>query len=130
MPGGELYKENDGRTAHQRDWDFIVETRDRILKEKGLLNSSDAYKKMQALADYVQSARGREGERYPSRHPSDYILHSSYCTGAANTEAAFAATLGLKYRTLNTYAHSTAEVEISGKWHFLDDQSPLPGLLR
>ncbi len=124
LPGGELYQENDKRTAHQRDWDFIASERDIILKEKGLFNSKDTLAKLKVLGDYVQSRRGGN-ENYPSRHPVDFLLHSSYCTGASNTMVGFATTMGLKARTINTSVHSTIEVEVEGKWYFIDNSKSL-----
>jgi hypothetical protein len=121
MPGGQIYQSTDGKTAHQRDWDFIVQERDRILTQKGVINSTDVFAKIRALTDYVQSRVG--GASYPSRHPTDYLLHSSYCTGAANAAAAILSTMGYKVRTINSSIHSTAEVEVNGKWHFIENAS-------
>jgi hypothetical protein len=124
-PGGELYDAKDGLTAHQRDWEFLVKERDRVLAEKGLLKSKDTLKKLKALADYIQSRRGGE-ERYPSRHPVDFLLHSSYCTGAANTLVGLATTMGLRGRVCGCVVHAMAEVEVDGRWHFFDNTKLSP----
>ena len=75
LPGGELYQDNDKRTAHQRDWDFIVSERDRVLKEKNILNSKDTLAKLRVLGDYIQFRR--EGTPFSSLHPVDFLLQSA-----------------------------------------------------
>ena len=119
LPGGELYQDNDKRTAHQRDWDFIVSERDRVLKEKNILNSKDTLAKLRVLGDYIQFRR--EGTPFSSLHPVDFLLHSAHCVGASNTMVAFATTMGLKARTVNNSVHSTAEIEVDGKWYFIEN---------
>jgi len=124
LPGGELYEPGDGKSAHQRDWDFIVSESGRILAEKGLAGSTDRAAQIKTLAEYVQSRRG--GEVYESRGPVDFLIHSSYCTGAANAIAGIASTMGLEYRTINHHGHSVAEVLIDGKWYFIENSVGYP----
>ena len=124
LPGGEIYDPADGKSAHQRDWDFIVAETQRILAEKGLAGSSDRAAQIRAMAEYVQSRRG--GKVYESRGPADFLLHSSYCTGAANALAAIASTMDLDYRTINHYGHSVTEVLVDGKWYFIENSVGYP----
>jgi len=124
LPGGELYDPHDNRTAHQRDWDFILSETKRILEEKGLAGSTDRVAQIKAMAEYIQSRRG--GKVYESRGPVDFLLHSSYCTGAANAMAAVASTMGLEYRTINHYGHSVTEVLIDGKWYLIENSVGYP----
>jgi len=125
MPGGQVYEEGDGRTAHQRDWDFLVRTRDRIWAQSGIKKSDPTLKKLQALAQYVRERQFLSHWSY-SVHPVDYLLHATYCTGRANAMMGLASTMGLHVRSLNHAHHSMCEVLVDGKWYFIENASGRP----
>ena len=119
--GGELYDASDARTAHQRDWDALVQWRDDLFDKQGILEDAPVLEKVRVLAEY---ARSRSGPTYASRHPVDLFLHASYCTGKANGLAGMLHTMGIPARTINTPVHSVVEVYDGGRWVLVDNVKP------
>ncbi|MCK5734041.1 MAG: transglutaminase domain-containing protein, partial [Candidatus Latescibacteria bacterium] len=119
--GGELYDASDARTAHQRDWDALVQWRDDLFDKQGILEDAPVFEKVRVLAEY---ARSRSGPTYASRHPVDLFLHASYCTGKANGLAGMLHTMGIPARTINTPVHSVVEVYDGGRWVLVDNVKP------
>lgn len=115
---GQLYREDDGKTAHQRDWDILSEAVAKAYAKAGVNDSSDPGDRIRALVD-LQNAH--KAKVYPSRHPVDTLLHSSYCTGAANLLAALCMIAGFPARTLNNAIHSMSEVWDGRRWLFVDN---------
>jgi len=124
-PGGQNYTPDDGRTVHQRDWDFLVRTRNRIWAQSGIKPSDPTLKKLKALADYIRERQFLSHWSY-SVHPVDYLLHATYCTGRANAMMGLATTMGLHVRSLNHAHHSMCEVLVDGKWYFIENASQRP----
>jgi len=122
MPGGQNYTEADGRTVHQRDWDFLVATRNRIWAQVGIKETDPTLKKLKALAEYVRDRQFLQQWSY-SVHPVDYLLHSAYCTGRANSLMALVTTMGLPVRCVGHAHHSMCEIRIEGKWYFFENSS-------
>ena len=119
--GGELYDPSDRRTAHQRDWDALVQWRDELFEKHAVGKDTPIPEKVRILAEY---ARGRGGQTYASRHPVDLFLHGSYCVGRANGLAAMLHTMGIPARIINTPEHSLVEVYVDGQWHLVDNVQP------
>ena len=122
MPGGRLYVEGDGKTVHQRDWDFLVKTRNRIWAQSGIKDSDPTLKKLKALAEYVRQRQYLSHWSY-SVHPVDYLTYATYCTGRANAMMGLASTMGLRIRSINHSRHSMCEVLVDGKWYFIENAS-------
>jgi len=116
--GGELYDPSDSRTAHQRDWDALVEWRENLFAKHGISEDTSLLEKVRLLAEHV---RNRSGPVYASRHPVDVLLHSSYCVGKANALAALLHTMGVPARTINLLDHSIVEVCLDGRWYLTDN---------
>ena len=114
----QIYDANDGKTAHQRDWDVISDAVDKAYRDAGLTSESPAMDRIQTLVDLQNE---HKGEVHPSRHPVDTLLHSSYCTGAANLFVALCMVAGFPARTLNNAIHSMSEVWNGEKWLFVDN---------
>ncbi len=129
---GQRYDSADGKTAHQRDWDILEEAVGQAYRDAGVNAESAAMDRIRALVDLQNK---HKGEVHPSRHPVDTLLHSSYCTGAANLFVALCMVAGFPARTLNNAIHSMAEVWNGEKWLFVDnltegqlaDFAPAPG---
>ena len=115
---GQLYDAQDGKTAHQRDWDVIREAVDKTYHDADLTAESPAMDRIRALVDLQNE---HKAEVHPSRHPVDTLLYSSYCTGAANLFAALCVMAGFPARTLNNSIHSIAEVWTGERWLFVDN---------
>ncbi len=116
--GGELYDSSDTRSAHQRDWDALVQWREELFDKHGIHEDTPLLEKVQVLAEYVRS---HSGSTYISRHPVDMFLHASYCVGKANGLAAMLHTMGIPARTINTLEHSMVEVQVEGRWYLVDN---------
>lgn len=131
---GRLYREGDGKTAHQRDWDILAEAVQQAYADAGVSEKSPAFERLRALAALQNKHKG--SPVYPSRHPVDTLLYQSYCTGAANLFAALCMIAGFPARTLNNAIHSMAEVWDGEAWRFVDnltagqirDLAPRPGV--
>jgi len=119
--GGELYDASDARTAHQRDWDALVQWREEAFRKHDVREDTPVLEKVRILAEY---ARSRSGSTYASRHPADLFLHASYCVGRANGLAAMLHTMGIQARLINTPAHSVVEVYDEGRWVLVDNLTP------
>lgn len=120
--GGELYDPSDSRTAHQRDWDALVEWRENLFAKYGVSENTSLLEKVGLLAEYVRS---HSGPVYASRYPVDVLLHSSYCVGKANALVALLHTMGVPARTINLRDHSLVEVCVDGRWYLTDN---VPGV--
>lgn len=124
--GGELFSEKDGRTAHQRDWDFLCEKGSEILAAAGCQDSAStaSHDRAQAVVQvFAEYAASRSGPVYPSRHGVDVALHSSYCDGRANLLAALCMVHGISARTIQNAVHTMVEVLVGGRWTFVDNVS-------
>lgn len=115
--GGELYREDDSRSAHERDWDYLEETGTRLLDTAGV-SPQDAPAVLSVFADFAAT---RDGEVYPSRHPVDVALHASYCDGKANLLAALCMVFGMPARTIQNAVHTMVEVLVDGRWTLVDN---------
>ena len=120
LKGGELFRDGDGRTAHQRDWDFLEQSIEEQFNRYGINKYSSTFDRVSCLAELCNEHRGRV---FPSRHPADVLLHSSFCVGAGNTMTALCHVAGIPARTVHTSSHTMAEVFIDGKWTFVDNFS-------
>lgn len=122
FPGGQNCPPADARTVHQRDWDFLVATRNRIWAQSGITESAPVLDKLAALAEYVYDRQFLAHWGY-SVHPADYLHHATYCTGRANAVMGLAQTMGLRVRSLNYAHHSMCEVLVDGQWYFIENSS-------
>lgn len=120
--GGELYRENDGETAHQRDWDALVAARDRIFRENGVNASTPLREKVTIIADWARRPHG-DGPVYESKHPVDVTFHNTFCVGKSNLFTAIVHTMGIPARTVNMNGHSVAEVLLDGRWYYVENIS-------
>ena len=117
--GGELYEAEPLESAHTREWDFIKQHAQQALDEAGVPDDAADADKVQALAEYAM--RVKRSPTYPSFHPVDVLLHSSYCSGTANVLGALANVEGIPARQCCISNHSMIEVHLDGRWHFVDN---------
>lgn len=118
LRGGTLYRDGDGRTAHQRDWDALSEAVDQAFARDGVTAASATIDKIRSLVTLQDAHRGKV---YPSRNPADVLKYSSFCTGAANLLAALCSIAGIPARNLNNAVHSMTEVWDGKRWIFSDN---------
>ncbi len=117
--GGELFRAEGVDSLHREEWEFLQEHVARALALAGVRDEASETDKARALADYAAQSEG--ALVYPSFHPVDVLLHSSYCSGLANLFFALANVSGLVCRSIHIANHSVVEVLIKGKWHFVDN---------
>ena len=117
--GGELFRAEGVDSLHREEWEFLQEHVVRALALAGVRDEAVETDKVRALADYA--AQSEDTLVYPSFHPVDVLLHSSYCSGLANLFFALANVSGLVCRSINIANHSVVEVLIKGQWHFVDN---------
>ncbi len=134
--GGELRGgRDDDRTAHQREWDFLAghvraayETyRGRLVRPWPQAELSD-WQKVEALAQYAMQWKMRTADVYAGFHPVDVLLHSSYCTGAANVLQALAMVAGFETRYIAISNHAQVEIRVGGRWIWADNIWPDGGV--
>ncbi|MBE9512024.1 MAG: transglutaminase domain-containing protein [Bacteroidetes bacterium] len=118
--GGELFQENDGKTAHQRDWDALVAVREKIFKENNVTKDTPLWEKVKLIANWAQWVH-YGGAVYESKHPVDLIFHSSFCGGRASGFVGIMHTMGLPARTINMNTHTVAEVLLDNKWYYVEN---------
>lgn len=128
--GGEMHNVRGNRSAHETDWDFLVEWRDTLLSRSGVPASAPARQKVDALAlcfgtpaRYIADSPKNFTRGF---HPVDVVLHGQHCTGQSSALAALCHTLGIPARTLNFSGHSVCEVLLDGRWLLYDNQQPEP----
>jgi len=119
--GGELYAPDQAEPPHAREWDFLKEHARKALAAAGVPNSTDPVEKVQAFAEYAMNFK--KSPTYGSFHPVDVLLHSSYCTGAANVFAALCCVEGIATRQTCISNHTMNEVCLDGRWHFVDNHA-------
>jgi len=127
--GGELYNPDAQEPPHAQEWDFLMEHAEKALSEAGVGTDAPAADKVRAFARY--GVKFKTSPTYASFHPVDVLLHSTYCTGAANVQAALANVHGIPARHACISNHTMTEVYVDGRWHFVDnhvDSEPfMPG---
>jgi len=119
VKGGQLHKPRDGKTAHQRDWDFLTEQVQAAFDRRGITARSDIMTKIECLAELAN----RHGRVHPSLHPVDVLLHRTLCLGCANALIALCHVLGIPARLVGTGCHAMTEVWTGKRWQFVDNIS-------
>ena len=113
-----------------KEWDIVIEHRDRYLKEAGLTLASHPAKIAKCLADSFLCDNHFKDKPmctyYPDNpralvHPIDGLRYKSFCVGCATAFNALAQSCGLFARNLGVGAHWVAEVLIDGKWCFVEN---------
>lgn len=137
-PGGKLDDPADGRSRHQRDWDFLamhlarararheaarpLPTAHEWTNEAGLPQATRDWRTCEAIARYVVEWKNRDARGIAaSPHPVDVLLQSHHCGGVANTACALAHVAGIPARRISTSGHSTVEFLIGGRWIWSDN---------
>ena len=112
-----------------KEWDTLIEWRDRYLSEAGLTLSSPDTDIARCLAEtfaYENIRRKpphaviRGCEVRDLNHPIEGLLHGSHCVGCATAFAALADACGLPARNIGCGGHWVAEAFAGGKWHMAD----------
>ncbi len=120
-PGGELHDPLRSEGPHAREWDFLAEHAERALDAAGLNSGAEDCEKVHAFAEYAM--RYKVSPTYGSFHPVDVLLHSSYCTGAANVCAALCHVSGILTRHCCISNHTMTEAFVGGRWQFVDNHA-------
>lgn len=118
LRGGSLYRNDDGKTAHQRDWDKLTEAMTDAYSRHGVSESSPVLERIRSL---VELQNEHSGKVYPSRNPVDVLLYSHYCTGVSNLLAGLCTVAGIPVRNINNAGHSMTEIWDGKKWIFADN---------
>lgn len=133
IPDGSATREAPARQASyslgsiEKDWDYLVEYRDRVLRENGLTLQSPAVDRVRALGHDIWSQH-RDKDHIvdpknssPSSYPADTILKSSFCVGAGNALVMVCQTMGIPARSIHMFDHTMTEVQLDGRWWFVEN---------
>ncbi len=101
----------------QRDWDHVMETRDRILTQAGLSTRSAPMDLARAIGQAVYTHWRGGG---PRNHPADVLTHRAWCAGAANATIAMLESLDIPARLVYTLEHAVCEAWLQGGWRVID----------
>jgi hypothetical protein len=111
----------------EKDWDFLIEYRDRVLRENGLTLDSPAVDRVRAVAkDIWMEHRDKDHivdpkNNSPSSYPADCLLQSSFCVGAGNALVMVCHTMGIPARSVHMFDHTMSEVQLHGRWWFVEN---------
>ncbi|MFO7957712.1 MAG: hypothetical protein R6X33_11520 [Candidatus Brocadiia bacterium] len=119
--GGEMYDPDAQDPPHAREWDFLMEHAEKALAEAGVGADASAADKVRAFGRY--GVKFKTSPTYASFHPVDVLHHSTYCTGAANVQAALANVHGIPARHCCISNHTMTEVHVDGRWQFIDNHA-------
>jgi hypothetical protein len=119
--GGEIVRPSDRRTPHQRDWDFLSEWLDLERNRAGIPSTASPCDILALIATLASSRRGKV---FPSRHPVDVALYSSFCVGGGGLGAALCHVAGIPARVIHTATHTMCEARVDGRWCLLDSIDP------
>jgi len=119
-----------GRTIGDpaREWDILIEHRDRCLSEAGLTLDSPAEEIVRALAEvfgFAQFSRKPHTTTFAENnrqlnHPIEGLLFQSHCVGQAVAFAALADACALPARDIGCGGHWIAEVHVGEGWRCAD----------
>ncbi len=122
-----------GRTIGDpdREWDILIEHRDRYLREAGLSLSSPPEAIARCFANTFATGASGCFDKKPMcttfsdsprnlTHGIEGLLHKSFCVGCAKAFALLADTCGIPSRLIGCGAHYVAEVRIGNTWHMAD----------
>lgn len=119
-----------GRTIGDadREWDTLIEYRDRYLREAGLTLQSPAAKIARVMAETnrfeAHSLRPQAatfpGSERQHLHVIEGVLHTSWCVGCTRGFMGLADACGLTVRGIGMPGHHVAEVLVDGKWRLAD----------
>jgi len=117
-----------------REWESLIEYRDRSLREAGLSLESSEEDIARCLADTFKWENGFKdrplcetyctGDEIKQRalnHPVESLLFKAFCVGCAHAYVALAESCGLDARTVGCGAHRIAEVRVNGGWHLIEN---------
>ena len=113
-----------------REWEVIIETRDRYLRDAGLTLQSPPEALARCMAESFGAASYFKDKplcpAYPEAwaraldHGVEGVLYQSCCTGCAIGYAALADACGLPTRVIGMPGHVVAESFAGGRWHMAD----------
>jgi len=114
----------------ERDWDVLVEHRDRYLGDAGLDLTSppeaiarrfaDSFKYASYFKDKPTCTTFAEDPRELC-HPIEGLLHKSWCNGVTKAFCALADSAGLSARMIGLGGHIASEVLIDGRWRYVEN---------
>jgi len=114
----------------EREWQTVLEHRDRYLANAGLSLQSPPEAIVKCLADtfkhdaYFKYKPACLAYGEPTReltNPIEGLLYLSFCVGCAHAMAALADACGYPARTIGLGGHRVAEVLVNGRWHFIEN---------
>jgi hypothetical protein len=119
-----------GRTIGDpdREWDVLIEHRDRYLRDAGLTPESPPEAIARCFADSFAAepfARKPVCPTFPEKprslcHGIEGLLHKSFCVGCAKAFGLLADSCGIPTRFIGCGSHYVAEALIGDAWHMVD----------
>ncbi len=118
---------------YEKDFEFIVNKRNEILKNTGLDNSSSDWDKVMAFAEYAYQKRKTSSSKLKRGryiHAVDFCIHGDFCVGAANAFAGLCSTIDIPTRMMAFSHHTCAEAFVDGQWRYVENSVPILDSLR
>lgn len=112
----------------QREWDTLIEWRDRLLREAGLTLSSPARQVARAMSEtfrHENFVKKPTCTTFPGTarnhvHVIEGLIHASWCVGCSRAFMGLADACGLPVRGVGMPGHHVAEVCADGDWFLAD----------
>jgi len=124
------YPRAQGRTIGDpdREWDTLIEYRDRYLAEAGLTLEGDPEAVARVMAESFACENFEkkpmcetfEKNQRELCHAMEGLMHKSFCVGCAEACIALADACGFPARGIGCGAHRVAEIRVNGRWHMAD----------
>lgn len=122
-----------GRTIGdpEREWELLIECRDRYLRNAGLTLSSPPEAIARCFADSFATGPAGDFDKKPLCptfpesprnlcHGLEGLLHKSFCVGCAKAFGLLADTCGIPSRFIGCGAHYVAEAFVGNRWQMAD----------
>ncbi|TRX62040.1 hypothetical protein FNH22_01595 [Fulvivirga sp. M361] len=118
---------------YHKDYDFMVQKRNEILKNVALDSSSADWDKVMAFARYAYQKRKTSSSKLKRGryiHAVDFCIHGDFCVGAANAFAGLCSTIDIPVRLMAFSHHTCAEAFVDGQWRYVENSVPILDSLR
>ncbi|MBV6647382.1 MAG: hypothetical protein KI790_18130 [Cyclobacteriaceae bacterium] len=118
---------------YEKDFEFLTNKRDEILREAELGESASDWNKAMAFAEFAYQKRKTSSsplKRGRYIHAVDFCVHGDFCVGAANAFAGLCSTIDIPVRLMAFSHHTCAEAFVDGKWRYVENSVPILDSLR
>lgn len=118
---------------YEKDYQFMIQKKQEVLKNAGLNDSSSDWDKVMAFAEYAYQKRKNFSSKLKRGryiHAVDFCIHGDFCVGAANAFAGLCSTIDIPVRLMAFSHHTCAEAYVDGQWRYAENSVPTLDSLR